>query len=364
MGWISDFAMAHAAARVWRRAVTAGVALWLCAGLWPAALHAQTVPGPAVSALPPLSPVIPVRDIGQWIERMHQAPRNRPYVGTFVVLSSSGAMFSSRIWNACDGKQQLERVDGLSGTPRKVFRRDGEVRTFLPEERTVRTERGDARGLFPQLPSVQGTSLARHYEAQVLGQERVAGLDADVVWFKPLDPLRFGYRIWSEKESGLVVKLQTLATDGRVLEQAAFSELDLNATVPLDKLSRMMDDVSGYKVIAPAAVKTTALEEGWRMRQPVAGFVPQSCHKRAAAAGSAEAPPPVLQCLYSDGLATVSLFIEPFDARRHGAQGQLGSVGATQMLGQRMASDAWVTAVGEVPMQTLRLFVGALERAR
>ncbi len=363
MGLMPDFAPVDAAQRLrWRQVITSA-AWWLCAGMASVAgVHAQSVQGVPGSALPPLSVVTPARDIGQWIERMHQAPRNRSYVGTFVVLSSSGAMFSSRIWNACDGKQQLERVDGLSGKPRKVFRRNDEVRTFLPEERTVRTERGDARGLFPQLPSVQGTSLAKHYEAQMLGQERVAGLDADVVWFKPLDPLRFGYRIWSERESGLVVKMQTLATDGRVLEQAAFSELDLNASVPMDKLARMMDDVSGYKVIAPAAVKTTALDEGWRLRQPVAGFVAQSCHKRVSAAPSGA--PAVLQCLYSDGLATVSLFVEPFDAQRHGTQGQLGSVGATQMLGQRMVPDAWVTAVGEVPMQTLRLFVGALERAR
>ncbi len=358
-----DMSMVHAAARAGLRRAVSGAATVLFAGLLPAmAVLAQPVLGPAASVVQQPSAPSASRDIGQWIERMHQAPRNRPYVGTFVVLSSSGAMFSSRIWNACDGRQQLERVDGLSGTPRKVFRRNDEVRTFLPDERTVRTERGDARGLFPQMPSVQGASLARHYEAQVVGQDRVAGLEADVVWFKPLDPLRFGYRIWSEKESGLVVKMQTLATDGRVLEQAAFSELDLNASVPMDKLSRMMDDVSGYKVIAPAAVKTTALEEGWRMRQPVAGFVAQSCHKRMASAASG--PPAVLQCLYSDGLATVSLFVEPFDVQRHGTQGQLGSVGATQMLGQRMASDAWVTAVGEVPMQTLRLFVGALERAR
>jgi sigma-E factor negative regulatory protein RseB len=331
MGLMPDFALVDAAQRLRRRQVITSAAWWVCAGMASVAgVHAQSVQGAPGSALPPLSVVTPARDIGQWIERMHQAPRNRSYVGTFVVLSSSGAMFSSRIWNACDGKQQLERVDGLSGKPRKVFRRNDEVRTFLPEERTVRTERGDARGLFPQLPSVQGTSLAKHYEAQMLGQERVAGLDADVVWFKPLDPLRFGYRIWSERESGLVVKMQTLAADGRVLEQAAFSELDLN--------------------------------EGWRLRQPVAGFVAQSCHKRASAASSGA--PAVLQCLYSDGLATVSLFVEPFDAQRHGAQGQLGSVGATQMLGQRMVPDAWVTAVGEVPMQTLRLFVGALERAR
>ena len=60
------------------------------------------------------------RDMAQWIERMHSAPCSRAYAGTFVVLSANGAMSSSRIWHACDGQQQLERVESLSGTPRTV----------------------------------------------------------------------------------------------------------------------------------------------------------------------------------------------------------------------------------------------------
>ena len=302
------------------------------------------------------------RDMAQWIERMHSAPCSRAYAGTFVVLSAGGAMTSSRIWHACDGPQQMERVESLSGTPHTIFRRNDEVRTFWPQERIVRTERRDAAGLFPRVPVVRGTSIAQFYTSQLIGQERVAGFVTDVVWFKPSDTLRLGYRLWSERDTGLLLKLQTLGQDGRVLEQAAFSELDLNAPVRVSQLSRLMDATAGYKEVAPTVVNTTATTEGWALRQPIPGFVPVRCHRRAVS--EADEAQSVLQCLYSDGLASVSLFIETFDPQRHPAQPQISSMGATQLLAQRVAPDMWVTAVGEVPLQTLRLFAGQLERAR
>lgn len=271
-------------------------------------------------------------------------------------------MASSRIWHACDGQQQMERIEALSGTPRTIFRRNDEVRTFWPQTRVVRTDRREATGQFPRVPVVEGTSISQFYVSRPMGQERVAGFVADVVWFKPVDALRFGYKLWSERDTGLVVKLQTLGPDGRVLEQAAFSELDLNAPVRAQELSRLMDATAGYKVVAPAVVRTTAAAEGWNLRQPVAGFVPVSCHRRSvSAAGDSQG---VLQCLYSDGFASVSLFMESFDPRRHPAQPQVVTMGATQLIAQRVLSDVWLTAVGEVPLSTLRLFAGQLERTR
>jgi sigma-E factor negative regulatory protein RseB len=302
------------------------------------------------------------RDVAQWIERMRVAPCDRAYTGTFVVLSSSGAMASSRIWHACEGDQQLERVEALSGIPRTVFRRNDEVRTFLMQSRVVRTDQRETAGIFPRVPVISGASISQFYGVRSLGQERVAGHVADVVWFKPQDSLRFGYRLWSERETGLVVKMQTLGADGRVLEQAAFSELNLNSPVRANQLARMMDATSGFKLVSPTVVKTTAAAEGWAVRQPVAGFVPVSCRRRTVSPG--DSVHSVLQCLYSDGLASVSLFLESFDPERHPAQSQVSTMGATHVLSQRVSPDAWLTAVGEVPLQTLRLFAGQLERTR
>jgi sigma-E factor negative regulatory protein RseB len=70
-----------------------------------------------------------------------------------------------------------------------------------------------------------------------------------------------------------------------------------------------------------------------------------------------------MQWVFSDGLATVSLFAEPFDSRRHGREGYTKVGGATHTLTRRM-DDYWATAVGEVPLPTLMAFVVALERKR
>lgn len=366
---MSKMVVAHGGSNARGSLLRSWVAAALCLAGMSVALAQQPQQHPAEKNLSQAGdgpvPMSPPKDVVQWMERMRSAACMRPYAGTFVVLAASGAMASSRIWHACEAGQQLERVEALNGTPRVVFRRNDEVRTFWPQSRTVRTDHRDAPGQFPRIPRVDGTSISQFYASRPVGQERVAGFVADVVWFKPLDSLRFGYRLWSEKETGLVVKLQTLGHDGRVLEQSAFSELDLNAPVRVEQLSRLMDATAGYKMVAPAGVRTTPANEGWSLRQPVAGFVPVSCHRRPVSA--ADPAQSILQCLYSDGLASVSLFLEPFDAKRHGTQQQqqqIAGMGATHLLAQKILPDVWLTAVGEVPLQTLRLFAGQLERAR
>jgi sigma-E factor negative regulatory protein RseB len=294
------------------------------------------------------------RTVNEWLTRMHDASRQRNYIGTFVVSSSNGQMSSARIWHACDGQRQVERVESLSGAPRSTFRRDDEVLTFLPESKTVRSERQESLGLFPEHLKPDETAIPEFYTARRVGSDRVAGFDADIVQMLPKDALRFGYRIWSEKKSGLVVKMQTLDDNGKVLEQAAFSELQLDAPVRMDRLSQMMAVPEGWRVEKPEVVKTTPAAEGWGLKAPVAGFKPMSCYKRPAEG--------VLQWIFSDGLASVSLFVEGYDRQRHTQEGVFAS-GATHTL-TRKVQDWWITAVGEVPPQTLRAFSLSLERRR
>ena len=110
---------------------------------------------PAQQSPPPAGGKYAERSISEWLMRMHEASRLRSYVGTFVVSSNTGSMSSARIWHACDGDLQVERVESLTGAPRSTFRRNDEVVTFLPESRVVRTEkRGIARPVS-QLAEVQ-----------------------------------------------------------------------------------------------------------------------------------------------------------------------------------------------------------------
>ncbi|MDP2031798.1 MAG: MucB/RseB C-terminal domain-containing protein [Polaromonas sp.] len=314
----------------------------------------------AAQAPAPAAPVQAVesKNINEWLMRMHEASRNRSYVGTFVV-SSGGVMSSAKIWHVCDGKQQIERVDTLTGPRRSTFRHNDQVVTFLPEEKLVRTEKRESLGLFPALLQTTGSHIGDFYQARQEGRERVAGVDADVIALVPRDAMRFGYRVWAEQKRGLVVKLQTLDAEGKVLEQAAFSELQFDVPVKLEKLAQMMNKVDGYRVEKPGLVKTTASAEGWALKNPVSGFQPMSCHKRPRVTPTGDEP---MQWVFSDGLASVSIFVEPYDAQRHARESRL-SMGATQSLTRRVEA-WWLTVIGEVPMATLALFADGLERRK
>jgi sigma-E factor negative regulatory protein RseB len=304
--------------------------------------------------------------INDWLLRMHEAAmKKRSYIGT-LVQSSPQAMSSARIWHACDGNQQMERIETLTGAPRSTFRHNDKQVTFMPDVKVARIEKREQIGGFPELLKPGAGNIPEFYAVKALGNERIAGLDADVVQLVPKDPLRFGYRIWTEKKSNLVVKLQTLDASGSVLEQAAFSELQLDAPVKMEKLVQMMAATEGYKLDPqPQLTKTTAAAEGWTLKTPAAGFKPLNCYKRPTHATGAAAEPgtaQTLQWIFSDGLATVSLFVEEFDKTRHTQEGVI-SAGATHTLLRRM-NEYWLTAVGEVPPQTLKTFAQGLERKK
>ena len=337
--------LSRSASPAFSRTTRGLLALWACGILGLAS--AQTV-------LPGQQPAPAELSVSEWLARMHQASRRRNYVGTFVVSSSGGAMSSGRIWHACDGPLQVERVESLTGAPRSTFRRNDEVMVFVPESRVVRTEKRELLGMFPDLLKSSEATIPDFYSARRLGADRVAGFEAEVVQLTPKDNLRFGYRIWSERKSGLVMKVQTLDGDSRVLEQAAFSELQLDAPVRADKLARMMAAPEGWRVERDETVRTTAASEGWALKAVVPGFKPMSCVKRPAEG--------VMQWVFSDGLGAVSLFVEAYDAQRHAQEGLFAS-GATNTLTRRV-QDWWLTAVGEVPPQTLRAFAQSLERRK
>lgn len=318
---------------------------------------AGSLRGPLAGTADP-GPGTPV-SIQDWLLRMQHGSRSRAFTGTFVV-SAGAQMSSARIWHVSQGEQQVELVEALTGAPRSVYRHNSEVLTFLPQSKLALREQRHSSAHLAEFLQAASSGIADVYSARALGPDRVAGIAADVVQLLPRDRLRYGYRIWAEQKSSLVLKLQTLDADGRVLEQAAFSDVQLDAPLKMSKLLRMMGQTEGYRVEKVALARVATGEENWALKKNLPGFKLVSRLQRTALdpaqAGHA------LQWTFSDGLATVSLFVEPFDPRRHGQEASL-SMGATQTLTQRLGND-WVTAMGEVPLGTLKLFVASLERKR
>ncbi len=321
----------------------------------PAEKRTDTAPTPSVPA---------ALGVVEWLQRMHTASRDRSYVGTFVVSAAVGNLSSARIWHACEGNTRIERIEALSGPPRSTFRRDDQVLTFLTDERIAKSEKRENLELFPNLPGAADSSIGDFYAVRVLGHDRVAGFEADVVQLMPKDALRFGYRIWSEQLTGLVIKLQTVDGAGHAIEQSAFSELQLNAPLKIGTLAQMMKVPVGYKIEKSELERTTATAQGWTLKNPVAGFKPISCYQRP---GGQVGDERTFQWTFSDGLAAVSLFVEPFDEQRQ-SQEVMQALGATSTLTRRLrdahGANWWLTVMGEVPAQTLDAFAQQLVRIR
>lgn len=303
-------------------------------------------------------------EVRQWLLRMHEAARQRNFQGTFVV-SSGGHVASARIAHYCNGGSQFERIESLDGQARRVYRHNNVVHTLWPDSRTAMVEMRETLNTFPGLLQNNGDHLVEHYEMRRQPDERVAGHEAQVMLLKPRDTYRFGYRLWSEKLSGLLLRAEVLDDHEQVLESSAFSEVAIGVRPQPESVLQAMKRLDGYRVERPAMVKTRYESEGWHYRQLVPGFRHVSTVKRTKEAsagepGQAASDTQLLQTIFSDGLAHLSIFVEPYDPAVHRKEMLIG-MGATQTLTQRHG-DWWITAVGEVPAATLRTFVQGLER--
>jgi sigma-E factor negative regulatory protein RseB len=306
----------------------------------------------------------PTRDVRAWLLRIHEAASHRNFQGTFVV-SGGGAVSSARIAHFCEGPNQFERSEALDGQARHVYRHNEVVTTLWPANKTAMIEQRDSLAQFPALLQAGGDRIAEFYDVRPQGAERVAGRDADVLLVKPRDTFRYGYRLWADQASGLLLRADVIGERNEVLESSAFSDVTINVKSHPESVLLPMKKLDGYRFVRPVLTPTRIEAEGWTMRDAVPGFRQVSCVKRPMAganrpekAGEQQA----LQSIFSDGLTYVSVFIEPFDPQRHTRPMQ-ASVGPTQTLMQQQG-DWWVTVLGDVPPATLRLFAKGLERSR
>ena len=319
---------------------------------------------PACTQVVAGSPAAP-SEMRAWLLRIHDAASRHNFQGTFVV-SGGGNVASARIAHFCDGPNQYERIESLDGRQRRVYRHNDVVHTVWPDRHVAMVEQRSMLSSFPALLQAGDDGIADWYEVRAEAGERVAGHEANVLSIRARDGLRYGYRLWADRASGLLLRAEVVGARGDVLETSAFSEVVIGIRPQPESVLAEMRRLDGYRVVRPVLVPTRLEAEGWAMRQVAPGFRPGRCVSRQLEASGDATPesaaPPVIQSIYSDGLTYVSVFIEPFRAERH-AKPMFASIGATSTLSQRHG-DSWVTIIGDTPPATLKIFAAALERRK
>lgn len=309
---------------------------FVCAVLGFCALLAQ---GPAFAELPtdPLS----------WLGRISSAGQRLNYVGTFV-YQSGGHVETSRIAHRFDAEGEHERLEVLDGSPREIIRRGNEVRCVLPDERTVIIDEAGGRRAFPARLPASLSGLAESYRIRKGEVSRVAGYEAQALVLEPKDDLRYGYTLWAEMQSGLLLKSRMVDEKGGLIEQFSFSDVRIGGEIGAEVLESRFSPGEGWRVVNARGSDMPMDGAGWVLAEPLPGYSLTSVMRRPLGRERGQA----VHMVFSDGLAAISVFIEPVG---EGSAVGLGPVsnGAINIY-KRTVNGHLVTALGEAPERAVR----------
>lgn len=280
-----------------------------------------------------------------WLRKIYRATEKLSYSGTFV-YQQGGRTETSRITRLAGADGGIEKLEVLDGAPREILRTRDEIRCYLPESRTVKVDRRSDPREFPALLPAQVDRLAQYYVITLGPMRRIAGFDCQAIELTPKDDLRYGYRLWADARTGMLLKAQTFDRGGQTMEQFAFTHLEIG-NVPRERL-RPPRSAQGWRVEQAGVAPADLSRSGWRVGAELPGF-----RKIVEIRRMLRDTQPVAQMVYSDGLAAVSVFIEPMPGRAEAAPMGISSMGAVNVYTREVANHL-VTVVGEAPAASVQ----------
>lgn len=289
-------------------------------------------------------------EVASWFERMVQAAHQLNYTGTFV-YQQGNTLQTMHIVHAVDKDGEHERLVSLSGPAREVIREHDKVTCILPKEGPMVVEHAGPPRPFPRIPPDNLDKLRRYYDIRVLGSERIAGMKARKISIVPRDEYRYGQNIWLAEDNGLLLRTEVVNEKGHMVEQVMFTSLELKDKIPPAMLESQTDNPA--KIIElprqkPQPKTPTDTQVHWQVTDLPPGFN-QDMERQHYLPHKSQ---PVEHHLYSDGLASVSVFVESEDSDDKGFVGS-SRMGGVNAYGRRI-DDHLVTVVGEVPLVTVK----------
>ena len=288
------------------------------------------------------------------LDRVVRATRTLDYIGTFVYRNGS-TIQSMKIIHRADTDGSRERLVALSGPAREVIRDGQRVTCILPDDRIVVVARRRSGTLYPSTlfePEIEiHSGIAELYTLANDGVERVADREADVIHVRPKDRYRYGFRLAVGRETGLLLELELLDNDSAVLEEIVYTHLELPATIPDEALKPRISH-AGFTRYEAGAPEGVAHDPAARPQQWTIGWLPAGFRVVDESYGPIQpGRDSVDHRVYSDGLASLSVFIErglDSDDRIEGPS----SVGAVNAF-SRVIDEYQLSVVGEVPEITV-----------
>ena len=290
------------------------------------------------------------------LEKASQAARKLSYKGIFLYQNLQDVR-SIEITHLNNGTEEFARIVTLDGKPREALSRGNNMVVFNSNKENVMIQKRQGQNLFPAILPPDIESVKAIYTLRFADQERIGGREAQIVYLEPKDEFRYFYKLWLDREFGLVLKMSILDHQQKLIEQASFNQIalftgqDLNWFKPsVDTHKKyIMDDVSENKVSHEKYCTIANLPAGYREVSHVTRTMGNS-------------PQVVHQWVFSDGLSFVSLFVNPIP------KGQKSRVGETQVgsshVYARVMNGNQIMVVGEVPQATVQKISNSIQDVR
>lgn len=298
----------------------------------------------------------------QWLERMIQAAQSLNYEGTFVYIQGEHVE-SMRIVHgnddgAIDGSAEWQHMYSLNGARREVVVADNQVMCVLPKQRVAFSGLTQNQSPFPISLPRDLAKLEMVYRFKVLGDDRIAGLRTRIIEIQPRDELRFGYRLWLDYDTGMVLRSALLNEHGQIVEQIMFTELHIMPTNDASlRASREAVDrlIASKPRIKPSTGEVVAHSD-WTVTHLPHGFT-RVMHNRYP---GTSLEPSTEHMVFTDGLATVSIFLETLEGDQVKLKGpsRMGAMNAFAVV----LGPYQVMVIGEVPEATVKMMAFSLAR--
>ena len=284
-----------------------------------------------------------------WLKKMTRAPRLHNFSGTFVYYADNH-IETSYIVHVADSTGERERIEVLDGIPRIVFRNNDEMKCYLPESKKIYTEKRWFRKFFPDFIPQPIDNIDENYYVKKIKRERITNRESQLITLLPRDALRYGHQFWVDIETGLLLKV-TVTHGNEIIEQFAFAQLQIDSGIDPEATFNQSISAKEWQVTNLIATILNKSELRWKINKLPSGFKKLVEMKR----NLTEKPILVDHIALSDGLATISVFIEPItkDAPAP-VPGFFASRGAINIY-VRVLDNHKITTVGEVPVETIKL---------
>lgn len=287
----------------------------------------------------------------EWLDRMGSAVQTTNYEGTVVRLQDGKVEAFEVVHTIADGVVR-EKVIFKDGNGLEIIRNGNEVHCIFPDRQSVLVEEwNDQSTLFSTLPS-SDLRFGSEYDVSIDSFERVAGRKAVMLAIRPHDNYRYGHRIWLDIKTGFPLQTQLLGDDNVPLEQVKFANIDIHPDILASALAPSYSTDNWKWYSEPRRKAKREVETDWVGDDIPAGFRVMST-KQELLPGSDD---PVTHILYSDGLASVSVFIATGSEKQTVKRSR---VGASNSYSTNI-DEFRVTAVGEVPDTTVEQIASSM----